>query len=181
MKTLNREQIESIISLGRSLPDDKITEILDELQNDLPAVYRFIYGEPSDAIASLNQDMANLYMDLSFDVIWVYRKAFGNPPTIEDNEKWVINKLGLLDAELKSLISEIPMNRKFRKNLQERFIQRSCDTSIQIELLEYLRKEVVKYASFDPKREQAIDLTANLLLILVRLFGDLYSFDPNHR
>ena len=181
MTILNREQIESIILLVRTLPDDKLSAILDELQNELPAVYRFIYGEPSDAIASLNQDMANLYMDLSFDVIWVFQKAFGNPPNIEDNEKWVINKLALLDAELKSLISEIPMDTKFRKNLQERFIQRSFDTSIQIELLEYLRREVIEYASFDAKREQAVDLTANLLLILVRLFGDLYSFDAKHR
>ncbi|OEU69457.1 MAG: hypothetical protein BA867_06065 [Desulfobacterales bacterium S5133MH16] len=68
MKMLSENQVEAIIALGKVLPDNKLTAILDELQNEQPLVYHLIYGEPSDAIALLNRDMANLYLDLSFDV-----------------------------------------------------------------------------------------------------------------
>lgn len=68
IKMLSENQVEAIIALGKVLPDNKLTAILDELQNEQPLVYHLIYGEPSDAIALFNRDMANLYLDLSFDV-----------------------------------------------------------------------------------------------------------------
>ena len=175
MTTLNKIQLEAIMSLGKSLPDNKITEILDELQNEQPSIYRFIYGEPSDTIGLLNRDMANLYLDLSFDVVWFFRKEFGKPPVVKDHEAWITKKLALFDKELKSLTNEVPMNDKFRRTLQKRFIKRSLDSSIQLELLQYLENQVENYVSFNRKREKAIQLTRNLLFILVRLFGDLYA------
>ena len=175
MKTLSENQVEAIIALAKVLPDNKLTAILNELQNEQPFVYQLIYGEPSDAIALLNRDMANLYLDLSFDVVWVFRKGFGKPPIIKDSEEWVIKKIALLDAELKSLTNEIPMNEKFRSNLQKRFIKRSLDSSVQLGLLQYLENQVKRYAFFNHKREKAIQFTTNLLFVLVRLFGDLYA------
>ena len=133
-----------------------------------------MYGEPSDAIATMNKDMANLYLDLAFDVVWVYREAFGKIPDITNEEQWVYKKLSLMDAELKSLTNEIPMDGKFRKNLQERFVKTILESKIQLELLQYLENEIVKYASFNKKRFGAIRVTDRLLFILVRLIGELY-------
>lgn len=175
MKVLNKIEIEGILAQGKSLPSYIITSTLDELEREHPGIYRIIYGEPSDVIALINKDMANLYLDLSFDVIWVFKSAFGNPPTLNDGEKWALNKLSLLDAELKSLTKEIPMNDKFRRNLQERFVKRSFGSAIQLELLQYLEQDVKKYASFNKKREMASQVTTNMLFVLVRLMGDLYS------
>ena len=75
-----QNQLEAIMAQGKILPDSKITEIFDELQNKQPSVYRFIYGGPSDTINLLNSDMANLYLDLSFDVVWFFRNKFGKIP-----------------------------------------------------------------------------------------------------
>ena len=175
MRYLGKDEVQKSIWRSKNAPDYKITAILDELQNEHPGVYRFLYGEPSQAIASMNKDMANLYLDLSFDVVWVFREAFGKPPPVENDEKWVTIKLALLDAELKSLTKEIPMDDNFRKNLQKRFVERSVATKVQMELLRYVEDKVITYASFDHKRIPAIQFTTNLLFILVRLMGDLYS------
>jgi hypothetical protein len=177
MRILNKNEVEAIIAKGKVAPDSKLDAILDELEAKHPGVYRVIYGEPSDAIAILNKDMANLYFDLSFDVVWVFREKFGKPPEVNDEEQWALTKLSLIDAELKSITKEVPMSDKFRKNLQERFVKNSFESKIQLGLLQYLDTEVRKYASFDKKRAGATHLTINLLFVLVRLMGDLYSVD----
>ncbi len=44
-----------------------------------------------------------------------------------------------------------------------------------MELLKYLENEVIKYASFKKERVFATHVTTNLLFVIVRLMGDLYS------
>lgn len=174
MRILKQQEVEDIISRGRKASEHEITAILDELEIKHPEVYRVIYGEPSDAVATINKDMANLYLDLSCDVVWVFREAFGKIPELTNEEQWVLKKLSLIDAELKSLTNEIPMDDKFRKNLQERFVKTSLESKIQLELLRYLENEIMKYASFNKKRATASHFTNSLLFVLVRLLGELY-------
>jgi hypothetical protein len=175
MRILDTNEVEDIISRGTRLPDSKLDAILDELEKDHPGVYRVIYGEPSDAIAIVNKDMADLYLNLSFDVVWVFKEQFGKPPEVHDEERWVLTKLSLIDAELKSITKQVPMNDRIRRNLQERFVKNSFESKIQLGLLRYLENEVMKYVSFDRKRAAASQLTTNLLFVLVRLMGDLYN------
>jgi len=174
MKILQQKEVEDIVSRGRKAPEHEITAMLDELEKKHPGVYRVVYGEPSDAIAAINKDMANLYLDLSCDLVWVFREAFGEIPELNNEEQWVLKKLSLIDAELKSLTNEIPMDDKFRKNLQNRFVKTSFESKIQLELLRYLENEVMKYASFNQKRAAASHFINNLLFVLVRLMGELY-------
>ena len=44
-----------------------------------------------------------------------------------------------------------------------------------MQLLRYIENQVEHYASFNRKRGKAIQLTKNLLFVLVRLFGDQYT------
>jgi hypothetical protein len=76
MTTLSRKEINRILTKGRMLSSQEVTEILDEFQKDQPDIYAVIYGEPSDAVAEENTDMANFCLDLCFDIIWIYREAF---------------------------------------------------------------------------------------------------------
>ncbi len=175
MRILKQIEIEEIIYRGKSIPDYKITAILNELEKEHPGIYRVIYGEPSDTIAIINKDMANLYLELSFEVVWVFMEAFGKLPKVKNEEKWVVKNLSLIDSEMKSLTKEVPMDDKFRDTLRERFVKRSFESKIQLELLEYLETEITKYASFKSKRKPAIHLTNNLLFVLVRLMGDLHK------
>jgi hypothetical protein len=54
--------------------------------------------------------MAGLYFELCFDIVWIYRKAFGKPPGPCGGQQWVLDSLALLDAELKSLSDDVPMD-----------------------------------------------------------------------
>ncbi len=121
MRLLKENEVREILSQGRMLTNDEITSILDETEREQPEIYHVIYGEFSDPIAEINQDMSNLFLDLCFDIIWVFGKAFGKPPILTNGEDCVINKIALLDTELKSLVDDIPMNEKFREKLQKRF------------------------------------------------------------
>ena len=174
MRIIEKIKVEEIIAKGRKASEQEITAMLDELEEKHPNVYRMIYGEPSDDIALISKEMAELYLDLSCDVIWFFSYAFGKLPKVVNEEEWVTKHLSLIDAELKSLTHEIPMNSKFRRNLQERFVRRSLESKIQLELIQHLENEVIKYASFKRSRNRGILLTNNLLFVLVRLLGDLY-------
>ena len=160
---------------GRMLSSQEVTEILDEVQKNQPDIYVAIYGEPSDAVAEENTDMANLYLDLCFDVIWIYRNAFGKPPRVSPGKNVVMNSLHLLDSELKAFLKVTDMDETLRRNLEKRFFNRIVETGVQIELMRYLQDEVHKYASFKPERSSAISLTYCLLFIVVRLMNDLYD------
>ncbi|MCX5873053.1 MAG: hypothetical protein NTY51_07435 [Deltaproteobacteria bacterium] len=175
MRTLSKKEINQILTKGRRLSSLQITDILDDFQEDQPEVYQTIYGEPSDAIAEKNPDMASMFLELCFDVIWIYRNAFGKLPTVPVREELVLNSLSLLDLELKSFSDDITMDEAFRSSLQERFINRIVAAGIQIELLQHLDSEVRTYASFKQERSCAINMTYGLLFVVVRLMDDLYD------
>ncbi len=73
------------------------------------------------------------------------------------------------------MFEDISMNDKLRLRLQERFVKRSLESGVQMDLLEILDTEVKKYASFKKERHAAIPLTNNLLFVIVRLMDDLYG------
>ena len=152
MRALSKKEINRMLAKGRTLSEQEITAILDEFQEKQPEIYQAIYGEPSDAIAEDNSEKASMYLELCFYVIWIYRSAFGKPPIVPDREQLVLNSLSLLDLELKSLCDDMQMDEAFRTNLQKRFIDRSVEAGVQIELLQYLDGEVRKYASFKEER-----------------------------
>jgi len=175
MKVIEEKEVRKIVSMGKEITANEGTKILDEFEKDQPLIYQLIYGEPSDAIAELNLDMANLYLDLSFDVIFVFHTKFGRAPTIKENDEWFYKKMKLLDAELKSISTEATMNSKIKERLQDRFVENSINSSIQMDLLKYLNDAVIQYAKINKNRMDAIGLTNNLLFVLVRMFGELYS------
>jgi len=175
MRPLSKKKINRMLAKGRTLSEQEITAILDEFQKKQPEIYQAIYGEPPDAIAEENPEMASMYLEWCFDVIWIYRSAFGKPPIVPDREQLVLNSLSLLDLELKSLSDEVLMDEAFRTNLQKRFIDRFIAAGEQIELLQYLDGEVRKYASFKRERSTVIDATNNLLFMVVRLMDDMYN------
>ena len=175
MRLLSKEEIRRMLALGKMLPENDATTILDEFEEDQPDIYQAIFGELSSAIEEENKDMANLFLDLCFDIIWIYRKSFGRTPMTSKGDDWVSDTLTLLDAELKALLDDTAMHGKLQSNLQKRFIRRCVETGIQTELLEILTEEVMKYAAFKKKRRGAISSTYCFLFVILRLMDELYS------
>jgi len=164
VRALSKSEIESIVQEGKRLSGQEETAILDEFEKNQPHLYQAIFGPLSDGIA-----------EDSLDIIFVYKKAFGNPSVKERDEQWLINKTRLLDAELKSLTKDKPMNVKFRNRLSDRLVERSIEAGVQMELLQYLDEQVKNYASFKQSRQKGVQITNNLLFVVVRLMDDIYA------
>ena len=175
MRALSRIEVIELIQEGKQLSEKKGTAVLDHFERNQPQMYRAIFGEFSDEIAKENFDMANLFLDLCFDIIFVYKRAFGDTSAKSRDKSWFVSKLALLDAELKSLNNEETMSSKFRKRLSDRFVERSVEAGVHLEFLAYLNEQVQKYASFKPDRKKAVHITNNLLFVIVRLMDDIYS------
>jgi len=175
MRDLSKTEVEKMLVRGRALSEDVITALLDEFQKEQPEIYEAIFGEFSDAIAEDSQDMSNLFVDICCDIIWIYREAFGKPPINPNAEQWICDSVTLLDAELKALSDEFPMNGVFRFKLRERFERRSIMSGVQMNLLNILHDEVEKYASFKRERQRAIGPTFCFLFVIVRLMNELYN------
>ena len=174
MKALSRNEVIKLIQEGKQLSEKTGTEILDHFEKNQPQMYKVIFGEFSDEIAKENIDMADLFLDLCFDIIFVYKMAFGYASVNSKEKGRFEDKIALLDAELKSLNNEEAMNSKFRQRLSDRFVERSIEAGVQFEFLEYLNEQVKNYASFKPSRKKAFHITNNLLFVIVRLMDDVY-------
>jgi hypothetical protein len=176
MRVLSKEEIDSLIDRGRKLSVKAGTALLDEFERKQPDLYEFMYGEPREAIADDNADMADLYPDLCMDILYVYREAFGKPPKTERGAKWFDDALAIIDAELKAMLDDSDMEAQFRRRLQNRLVRRSLEGGIQMELLSYLENKVANYAALkEEERRSAINSTRNFLFVFLRLMDELYS------
>jgi hypothetical protein len=175
VRALSRNEITTIIQEGKLISETDGTAILDQFERDQPQFYQAIFGPLSDGIAELDPDMANLFLDLCFDIILVYQKAFGKPPNKARGEDWFNKKISLLDLELKSISDDAAMSARLKKRLSDRFVKRSIEAGVQWELLQYLDEQVKNYATFKSSRTKAIHITNNLLFVVVRLMDDIYS------
>ncbi len=175
MRVLSKNEVARFVQDGRKLSEKEGTAILNRFEINQPLMYQAIFDELSDGIAEENIDMANLFLDLCFDIILVYKIAFGNVSAKSKDKDWFNEKVALLDAELKSLNNEEPMSSKFKQHLSNRLVERSIEAGIQLELLQHLDEQVRNYAGFKPSRKKAIHVTNNLLFVVVRLMDDIYN------
>jgi len=148
MRLLSKNEIENIIQRGRELSDEEVTSILDEFEKNQPKLYQGIYGSLSDSVAKENEDMSNLFVDLCFDIILVYKESFGAAPFDTKSNEWFTNKVDLLDTELRCLDKDLPISDNVRKRLNDRFVERSVKGGIQLNSLKYIG-DILSHPSYD--------------------------------
>jgi len=98
VKALSRSEVVEFIQQGKQLSEKTGTAVIDHFEKNQPQMYKAIFGELSDEIAKENLDMANLFLDLCFDIIFVYKMAFGDASANSKDKSWFENKVALLDA-----------------------------------------------------------------------------------
>ena len=82
MHELSERGLYQALEYAKSIDEASGKRIMSQFKADQPMFFQTIFGIFSTLIAQLNQDMAHLFMDLCFDVICVYQKAFGDTPKI---------------------------------------------------------------------------------------------------
>jgi hypothetical protein len=176
MHELTERELYQALEYAKSLDQNTGRRILEQFQLDQFALAQTIFGIFPAVIAEQNQDMANLFMDLCFDVICVYQKAFGPLPSQKDvDPDWMEKQAMLLDAELQSLMTDSHMDAKIREKLQDRLLQRSLDETGQKGLVNFMTTAIDDFASENPVRVPAIRTSQTMIFVVTRLFNNLYS------
>ena len=176
MHELTGRELYQALEHAKSIDEKAGREIMAQFQLDQTALAQTIFGIFPSVIAEQDQDMSYLFMDLCFDVLCVFQKAFGPLPAQADMDiDWLEKQAVLLDAELQSLTTEREMDDKIRAKLQDRFVKRSIDDNPQMGLVKFLNEAIDDFASESPNRVPAIRITQNMIFIVVRLFGNLYT------
>jgi len=91
---------------------------MERFQIEQPALAQALFNIFPSLIAQQNQDMANVFMELTFDAVCVYQYAFGKVPV--QTEEWLKRQVALLNAESQSLNPNKPIDKKIRKKLTDR-------------------------------------------------------------
>jgi hypothetical protein len=176
MHELTDRELYQALEYAKSMDESAGRKILEQFQIDQTALAQTIFGIFPAVIAEQNQDMANLFMDLCFDVICVYSQAFGLLPSQKEMDlDWLEKQAMLLDAELQSLMTDKDMDEKIREKLQDRLRQRSLDETGQMGLVNFMNAAIDDFASENPVRVPAIKTTQTMIFVVIRLFNNLYS------
>jgi hypothetical protein len=125
MRELPEKELYQALKYAKSLNEETGRKIIERFELDQTALAQMIFSIFPDVIAEENQEMSYLFMDLCFDVLCVFQKAFGPLPSQYDMDyDWLEKQAVLLDAELQSLIKDKHMDSKIRSKLQDRFVSR---------------------------------------------------------
>lgn len=176
MHELTNQELYQALEYAKSIDEDTGRSMLEQFQLDQTGLAQTIFGMFPAVIARENQDMSYLFMELCFDVLCVFQKAFGPLPSQNDMDfDWAEKQAVLLDAELQSLIKEKPMDDKIRARLQDRFASRVIEDNPQLGLVKLMNEAIDDYASENPSRVPAIKITQTMIAVVIRLFNNLYS------
>ncbi|MGR9116002.1 MAG: hypothetical protein ACU85E_09565 [Gammaproteobacteria bacterium] len=175
MHELTDRELYQALEYVKSIDEETGKKILIQFEAEHTVLFRMLFNIVPMLIAEQNREMANLFMDLCFDVICVYKKAFGEPPQNSHDPNWLEKQTALLDAELQSLIPGQALDEKIRTKLQERLTKHSDEETCQRGLIKFLYEAIDDFASECPSRVPAIKITQAMILVVVRLFSNLYS------
>ena len=170
MQPLSEDQIKQGLEKSHQLSDGELTRILDSFEKKHPLVYEAIYGTLSDGIAEVNLDMSNLFLDLCFDIIWLYRQNYSEERSLTEEE--ATDLMAQMDTEFK-VYDDSSVEQRFR----EKLIQRGMERFVQVDLMRHLAREVEKYANFKPTRKKAEVVTVWLLFTIVTLMDRTYGLE----
>jgi hypothetical protein len=176
MHELSERELFEALHYVKSLDEEAGANIIQQFQIEQAALAQTLFSIFPAFIAKQHQDMAYLSMDLCFDVLYVFQHAFGLLPSRSEMDvDWLERQAVLLDAELQALITDRPMAEKIRSKLQDRFERRSQEETAQRGLVNFMNAAIEDFASGDTSRAPAIKITQTMLLIVIRLFANLYS------
>jgi len=177
MHELTDRELYQALEYAKSIDEDTCGKIIEQFQLEQTALAQTIFGIFPDVIAEENQEMSFLFLDLCFNVLCVFQKAFGPLPSQNDMDiDWIEKQAVLLDAELQSLIKDKYMDDKIRSKLQERFLNRVIKDNPQMGLVNFMNAAIDDFASENPTRVSAIKTTQTMIFIVIRLFNNLYSY-----
>ena len=171
MTPLTLAQIDEGIAAVKSLNDEDITELLNAFELRQPRIYQLIYEDLSDSILVINRDMCALFLDISFDVIWLYQRFYDDVRVVKKTayrpqarKAKAIAKAAKVGYALDSVHDQ---------TLKEEIL--SFGELNQSSLMFDIQERVERYASFKLPREKAVAHTINMFQILALAMNEAFE------
>jgi len=179
MHVLTDKELYEAIEYARNIDETNGRKVMESFQVEQPALSQTLFNIFPSLIAQQNQDMANVFMELTFDAICVYQYTFGKVPI--QTEEWLERQVALLDAELQSLNPNKHMDTKIRGKLTDRFSDRAIDDITQVKLIEVMNESIDDYAAESTDRIPYIKFTQTMMFAVIRLLSKLYNQQDKQR
>ena len=176
MQELSEHELYLALEYAKNIDEASGRKIIEQFQLEQTALAQTIFNIFPTVIAEQDQSMAELFMDLCFDVICVYQKAFGPLPSQNVmGFDWLEKSAVLLDTELQALMTNKPMDEKFRDKLQTRFVERVIEGNSQAGLIKFMNDSIDDFASENQVRVKAIRITQTMIFVVIQLFSNMYD------
>lgn len=175
MHELIAQELYEALEYAKSIDQDKGQRMMIQFEIDQPLFFQTIFNAFASIIEQRHEEMAHLFMDLSFEVLCVYQKAFGNTPKFKDDPTWMERQALLLDKELMPLMEGKKLSEKRIERMKADFFTPKQGEIIQNGLVEFLNESVDDFVSYNACDEATIDLAKTMLFVVVRLFNNLYT------
>jgi hypothetical protein len=180
MHELLEGELYQALEYAKSIDEYQGQNIIIQFEIDQPLLSQTLFNAFPTMIAEHNEDLSNLFMDLCFDVVCVYQKAFGAMPRFKDNPTWMEKQALLFDEILQPMSDKKRIDAKLSNRLKERFYTPREGEIIQNGLIQFLHDSVDYNAEGNNYSNPAIELTKAMLFVTVRLFNNLYSEPTVH-
>ena len=180
MHELTAQELYQALAYTESIDEVAGRKIIEQFQLEQRALAETLFDLFPTVIAEESLAMSTLFMDLCFDVLYIYQKVFGPLPSQKEVAiDWLEKQVMLLDVELQALIQEKDMDKRIRAKLQDRLCQRALQEPMQLGLVIFMYAAIDDYASENTSRVPAIKTTQTMIFIVIRLFSNLYSHVSN--
>lgn len=179
MHELTERELYQALEFAKSLDEESGKRLLCQFEVDQPILFQTIFGIFPSMIADQNLDMANLFMDLCFEVVCVYQKSFGDTPKFLDFPTWMEKQAVLLETEFKSLLQDQLIDETKRRKLHDRFIEQN-ENQVQIGLIKFLNESIDEFASYSVCSVPVIGFTQTMIFVVVKLLNSLYDKPVGH-
>jgi hypothetical protein len=175
MHELTGQELYLALEHAKSISQDSGKRAMIQFEIDQPLFSKTIFSTFSAIIAERNEDLSHLFMDLCFDVLCVYQKAFGSTPQFKDDPTWMERQAGLLDKELKPLMEGRNVSEKRSQRMKEDFFQAKQGEVVQTGLVQFLNESIDDFVGYHACDAAAAELSKTMLFVVVRLFNNLYT------
>lgn len=180
MHELTNQELYQALAYSNSMDEVTGRKLIEQFQLEQTVLAETLFERFPSVIAKENPAMSYLFMDLCFDILCVYQKAFGPLPSQQSMDiNWLEKHAMLWEVELQALLLDRTMDARIRSTLQDRLIQRTLKDTVQIGLVNFLNAVIDDYASENTSRVPAIRTTQTLIFIVIRLFSNLYGHVSN--
>ncbi len=131
MHELIEGELYQALAYARGLDEDEGKQLMMQFERDQPLFFQTLFNTFAGILSTHEQGIAHLFMDLCFDTICVYTKAFGAMPKMHDDPKWMERQATSIDKELRPIMENAVISPEISQKMKEDFFKEKEGDIIQ--------------------------------------------------